>query len=120
MSEFASEDDLARIDPALDHALRHAFVEKFIAVTGLGEEFGSRIGSMFFLARGHPGLVTGPGAPETEPANLTSFFAATGSSNYFYGDTGNVEELDAWIDDAVMNAADVYDNWLSRGRDILA
>jgi hypothetical protein len=120
MSVFAPEDELARTDPVLDRALREAFVERFLKATGLGEELRSRIGSMFFLARGHPDLVAGPGASEEEPADLTSCFTATGTSNYFYGDTANAEELDAWIEGVALVADDVYDNELSRGWDAFA
>ncbi|HEY8202940.1 MAG TPA: hypothetical protein VII47_16525 [Actinomycetota bacterium] len=118
MSEFATEDELFRTDPALDGALREAFVEKFLEAAGLGDELRSRVGSMFSLARGHQGLLRGPGAPDVEPADLTCSFGP--STDYFYGDTADPEELDAWIEGVAAAAAILYQEELSRGWDAFA
>lgn len=114
---FPPEDELVRTDPELDRRLHEAFVARFLEATDLGEEIRSKVGSMFFLAKGDPDLVVGPGAPDTIPADLTCFFEATGTGNFFYGDTGDAEALDTWIELAVTVAVANYEEEVARGWD---
>lgn len=113
---FPPECELSRTDPALDCALRKAFVAKFLEATGLGEGLRRKVASMFFLSKGDPDLVEGSKVPVI-PADLTCFFEATGTTEFFYGDTGDVEALDHWIDLAVTVAAINYEEELARGWD---
>jgi hypothetical protein len=115
---FPPEYELARTDPELDRALREAFVVKFLKATGLSQGLRAKVGSMFILSKGDLDLVVGPGAPDLIPADLTCFFEATGTTNFFNGDTDDVEALDTWMELAASVAAGDYEEELARGWDV--